>query len=55
MVLMTPDQYEESLKSVKPRLFINGKQTVMRPIFQDIFIPRNCRDFVLAKISFKVL
>jgi len=37
MVLMTPDQYEESLKSVKPRLFINGKQTVMRPIYQDIF------------------
>jgi aromatic ring hydroxylase len=26
MALMTPDQFEESLKTLKPRVFMNGKQ-----------------------------
>ena len=26
MALMTPEQFEESLKKLKPRVFINGKQ-----------------------------
>ena len=25
MALMTPDQFEESLKVLKPRVFMNGK------------------------------
>ena len=26
MALMTPEQFEESLKEVKPRVFMNGKR-----------------------------
>ena len=42
MALKTPEQFEESLKNVKPRVFMNGKQV------EDILENRNTRTVVEA-------
>ncbi|MBN1102915.1 MAG: aromatic ring hydroxylase [Deltaproteobacteria bacterium] len=42
MALMTPDQFEESLKALKPRVFMNGKQV------ESILENRNTRTVVEA-------
>jgi len=42
MALMTPEQFEESLKKLKPRVFMNGKQV------EDILENRNTRTVVEA-------
>jgi 4-hydroxybutyryl-CoA dehydratase/vinylacetyl-CoA-Delta-isomerase len=42
MALMTPDQFEESLKALKPRVFMNGKQV------KNILENRNTRTVVEA-------
>ena len=42
MALMTPEQFEESLKSVKPRVFMNGKRV------ENILENRNTRTVVEA-------
>jgi len=40
MALMTPEQFEESLKKVKPRVFMNGK------LVEDILTNRNTRTVI---------
>jgi len=48
MALMTPEQFEESLKDMKPRIFMNGKQV------ENILENRNTRTVVEAnKASYK--
>ena len=48
MALMTPEQFEESLKSLKPRVFMNGKRV------ENILENRNTRTVVEAnKASYK--
>ena len=42
MALMTPEQFEESLKKVKPRVFMNGKKV------EDVLENRNTRTVVEA-------
>ena len=42
MALMTPEQFEESLKDLRPRIFMNGKKV------DDIFENRNTRTVVEA-------
>jgi len=42
MALMTPEQFEESLKKVKPRVFMNGK------LVEDILTNRNTRTVIEA-------
>ena len=48
MALMTPEQFEESLKSLKPRVFMNGKRV------ENILANKNTRTVVEAnKASYK--
>jgi len=42
MALMTPEQFEESLKEVKPRVFMNGKRV------ENVLENRNTRTVVEA-------
>ena len=42
MALMTPEQFEESLKGIKPRVFMNGKQV------ENILENRNTRTVIEA-------
>ena len=42
MALMTPEQFEESLKGLRPRIFMNGKRV------EDILENRNTRTVVEA-------
>ena len=42
MALMTPEQFEESLKALKPRVFMNGKQV------ENILENKNTRTVVEA-------
>ena len=42
MALMTPEQFEESLKAIKPRVFMNGKQV------ENILENRNTRTVIEA-------
>lgn len=43
MALMTPEQFEESLRSLKPRVFMNGKKV------ESVLENRNTRTVVEAK------
>ena len=42
MALMTPEQFEDSLKEVKPRIFMNGKRV------ENVLENRNTRTVVEA-------
>ncbi len=42
MALMTPEHFEESIKGMKPRVFMNGKRV------ENIFQNRNTRTVVEA-------
>ena len=39
MPLMKPEQYEESLKARKPRVFMNGQRETSLLVFDNVFIP----------------
>jgi hypothetical protein len=45
MPLMTPEQFEESLKSIKPRVFMNGKRV------DNILENKNTRTVVEASLD----